>query len=185
MGPWIAVVRDPIDHFLSAWAEIRFRKYQLRKIRKREKFRHPETEEWMSGDYDLRVRAFLHEVRQTIWPVKKRTEKTHANPQANFLMDENGEIYDNVQVVGDLSEMKTVLTKVGNFRQWTDNSTGRDSSLNEVKQQYFPRRPDLLSKLTLTALCEFHEIDYFLFDFDPPIVCTEKGGPFASWWGKV
>ncbi|KAL3902816.1 MAG: hypothetical protein SGARI_005661 [Bacillariaceae sp.] len=96
---WIALVRDPIEHFLSAWAEIRYRRYLNRKKRRKEEFRHPENEEWMIGDYDQRVKTFLAEVKSTIWPETIRSENTHANPQANFLMDENGTIFDNVQVM--------------------------------------------------------------------------------------
>jgi hypothetical protein len=167
-------VRDPIDHFLSGWAEAGMRVYE-EAIQKYPSFHHPE---WENQGYDKRVHKFLKEVKsiasQGMSP--EMTDHVHAFPQANFLINEKGEINHHVKVVGDLREMQQVLPMVG-FTSYDEGIVGRDSSQNSIKKAHFQSRRDLLSKKTMRELCRFLAMDYYLFDFEPPSVCVGKGGP--------
>ena len=170
---WVALVRDPIDHFLSGWAEDGVREPKI-------ELKHNVTQ-----DYDKRVHDFLQVVKGSIWPTMIHSVRTYAFPQASFMMDDNGRLYDNLMVVGDLTEMQTVLEDVVDFQKWKDGTIGRNASANDYKQKVFPSRRDLLSDETILDLCDFLKVDYFLFDFEPPAICTEKGGPLEGWWGKA
>lgn len=94
------------------------------------------------------------------------------------MIDENGHIDHHVKLVGDLHEMGAVL-EIAGFHNYTDSVKGRDSSANAVKAEYFPSRRDLLQDQTILELCEFLALDYFLFDFEPPEICVQEGGPLA------
>lgn len=94
------------------------------------------------------------------------------------MINANGQIDQHVTIVGDLYEMKDVL-KIAGFQNYTDKIKGRDSSANKVKSEYFPARRDLLHNQTILELCEFLVLDYYLFDFEPPEICVQEGGPLA------
>jgi hypothetical protein len=174
---WVAFVRDPIDRFLSAWAECGFR--QMQHEIQLEVMQHHTVLNWLDADYDFRVRAFLNEVRDFTFPEPEMSCHTHAHPQANFMIDENGRLDDHVTMVGDLSEMRPVLVDIVGFQNFSEEVKGRDSSSNTIKTEKFPAQRELLHDQTLLELCEFYAIDYFLFDFDPPAVCVAPGGPLA------
>lgn len=173
---WVAFVRDPIDRFLSAWAECGYRQYEGELSFGG--FEAHSTLNWLDDTYDFRVRAFLHEVQDFTFPDVWMSCHTHAHPQTNFMIDENGHIDHHITLVGDLREMQYVLDIAG-FHNYTETIKGRDSSANAVKTEYFPARRDLLHNQTLLELCEFLALDYFLFDFEPPEVCVGPGGPLA------
>ena len=94
------------------------------------------------------------------------------------MIDENGHIDQHVSLVADLHEMRRVL-EIADFHNYTDKVKGRDASSNVVKSEYFPSRRDLLQNQTILELCEFLALDYFLFDFEPPEICVQHGGPLA------
>lgn len=173
---WVTLVRDPIDRFLSAWAECGFRAYKgdidLDGLEKHSVLN------WLDEEYDFRVRAFLREVKDFTFPVVWGSCHMHAHPQANFMMDESGHIDDHVAIVGDLSEMKAILKTAG-LTNFTDDRKGRDASSNKIKSKYFPSNRELLRDNTIIELCEFLAVDYFLFDFEPPKICVQPGGPLA------
>lgn len=175
---WVAFVRDPIDRFLSGWAECGFRQYEG--TLSFGGFEEHSTLNWLDDTYDFRVRAFLHEVQDFTFPDVWMSCHTHAHPQANFMINENGHIDHHVTLVGDLGEMRSVL-EIAGFHNYTDTVKGRDSSANSVKAEYFPSRRDLLQNETLLELCEFLALDYFLFDFEPPEICIQPGGPLAPY----
>jgi hypothetical protein len=167
-------VRDPIDHFLSGWAEAGMRVYE-EAIQKNLSFKQPK---WENQSYDERVHKFLKEVKSIAsqGTSPEMTDHMHAFPQANFMINENGEINRHVKVVGDLQEMQQVLPMAG-FTRYDEGIVGRDSSENSIKKTHFPYRKDLLSRNTMRELCQFLAMDYYLFAFDPPSDCVGDGGP--------
>lgn len=175
---WVAFVRDPIDRFLSAWAECGFR--QLQNTTEYQAIHHHTVLNWLDGEYDFRVRAFLNEVKDFTYPEPDLSCHTHAFPQANYMMNENRAIDDHVTMVGDLSELRPVL-EIAGFKDFSDEVKSRDASSNTVKAEKFPARRDLLRDQTLIELCRFYAMDYYLFDFDPPTVCLQPGGPLARY----
>lgn len=173
---WVAFVRDPIDRFISAWAECGFRQYEG--TLSFGGYESHSTLNWLDDNFDFRIRAFLHEVQDFTFPDVWMSCHTHAHPQANFMVDANGHIDHHVTLVGDLGEMKDVL-EIAGFHNYTDRVKGRDAAANAVKSEYFPPRRDLLHNQTVLELCEFLALDYFLFDFEPPEICVQEGGPLA------
>ena len=94
------------------------------------------------------------------------------------MINENGHIDHHVTLIGDLYEMRSVL-QLANFTKYTSQGKGRDSADNAVKAEFFPARRDLLHDHTILELCNFLALDYFLFDFQPPEICVQAGGPLA------
>lgn len=172
---WLALLRDPIERFLSAWAECGVRLYEGEINFKGEERYSALT--WLEGDYDFRVRAFLREVKDYLPPL--RSCHTHAFPQANFMLNSTGHIDDHVRLVGDLSEMREIM-QIAGLRMGRGDLVGRDATEDLVKKYYFESKPQLLSDGTLLELCEFYAIDYFLFDFNPPAICVQPGGPLEK-----
>lgn len=172
---WLALVRDPIDRFLSAWAECGARLY-----RGEITFGGFENASVLNDleddDYDFRIQSWLHEIKAFLPPA--RSCHTHAFPQANFMLNGNGTIDEHIAIVGDLSEIAANL-EIAGVSLGMGDIVGRDANEDEVKQMYFPAHRDQLSKETILALCDFYAMDYFLFDFEPPESCTRKGGPLA------
>lgn len=101
--------------------------------------------------------------------------------------------YPQLKLVGDLQELSMILNLVG-LPYNSSVGDGRVSSRDEMKRQYFrstntlrrsgnetnmtvqssPRYHHRRRKLfptTLQAICNFVALDYFLFDFEPPIEC--------------
>lgn len=163
----IAVVRDPIDHFLSGWGECGNR-FPGRKA----KFN-------TTLPYDERVKNWLVYVKDYC-PFGGNTLcacKRHSYPQANFLLtnDSNGTwaLHPRLEIVGDLRELKEVLSFVG-LKYNEDIEPGRNASKSETKQRLFPREKGLISDTTMIELCQFLALDYLLFDFEPPDVCQNE-----------
>lgn len=175
---WVAFVRDPIDRFLSAWAECGFRNHEGSLAL--EDYEEHTVLNWLDGDYDFRLRAFLHEVRDFTFPEPFMSCHIHAHPQANFMMNENRQLDPHVTIVGDLSELRPVL-EIANFEDFSDHVKGRDASANEIKARYFPSNRSEIKNQTLLELCEFYAMDYFLFDFKPPGACIQEGAPLARY----
>ncbi len=174
---WLALLRDPIDRFLSAWAECGVRLYE-REINFKGHERYSSLN-WLEEDYDFRVRAFLREIRDYLPP--ERSCHTHAFPQTNFMLNSTGHIDDHIRFVGDLTEMRIAL-QIAGLRLGQSDLVRRDAGDDLVKSYYFQARRELLSRDTILELCEFYAIDYFLFDFDPPAICMEPDGPLERFY---
>lgn len=154
----LATVRDPIDHFLSGWAECGSRlnkfcqSYFLRSFQ----------------SYDEKIMYWLSSFRKSeCWC------KTHSLPQSSFLLvrDNDGQvIFDpSIDTLGHMKELPELLDFVGfPYKQSIPN--GRNASLNKRKRK-FPRNKSLLSESTILELCKFLALDYYMFDFEPPEVC--------------
>lgn len=172
---WVTLVRDPIDRFLSAWAECGVRLYeQMINFDGEEIY---SSLQWIEEEYDFRIRAFVQEVENYLPPTKSC--HTHAFPQANFMMNRANNINPNVVIVGDLSEMRQNL-EIAGLRLGSNTLKVRDANEDLVKSFYFQSHREKLSNTTLLELCEFLAMDYFLFDFDPPAICIEESGPLSN-----
>ncbi|CAB9513747.1 expressed unknown protein [Seminavis robusta] len=165
---WIAVVRDPIDHFLSGWAECGLRYFSRDD-------EHDPLYGSLAGihrDYDARIQDWLQSVKAHLGSSRCWM---HSHPQVNFMIHNRTHSIDtHIHAVGDLSELKEMVVHIGKFQGWRDGNTGRDASLSDVKVKNFPSRKDLLSKDTILKLCEFLQLDYFLLDFQPPEICEQE-----------
>lgn len=172
---WVALVRDPIDRFLSAWAECGVRLYENEITF--DGFESMSALNWLDGEYDFRVRAFLREVQDYLPPA--RSCHTHAFPQANYMINSKGNIDKHVTIVGDLSEMRESL-ELASLRIGPEDLVVRDASEDLVKNHFFQSRREELSNQTLVELCRFLAMDYFLFNFVPPEACVAPGGPLED-----
>jgi hypothetical protein len=167
----LALVQDPIDRFLSAWAQC-----GVRLCERRIKFIRDTTYSslnWRHEEYDYCVRAFLLEV-QPFCPLRSCTRLSTSQ-----FHDRSIENNCHVVFVGELSEMRQGLGIAG-FQMGTKHLVERDAGQNMVKSLYFPSDRNLLSRSTLLELCEFLALDYFLFDFVPPTIWVEDGAPLAT-----
>jgi len=168
-------VRDPIDHFLSGWAECGFRSENPDKD---PAFR-------MDLDFDERVQNWLTcvkgDTKRGAGMRKHCKDAIHSYPQSNFLLDIDvpHSIDTKLELVGDLAELRKLMGVVG-FRVGEDDMTRaqatgpRDSSQSKEKVERYPRNKALLSDFTLRQICEFVILDYYLFDFTPPDACLEQ-----------
>lgn len=104
----LATVRDPIDHFLSGWAECGKKHFTAMK-----KLIDPDA------TYDDRVRAWLHYVRYGSNKCALRKGllscRAHSHPQANFLfLNETTFGWDpRYDIIGNLREMPGSLNMIG------------------------------------------------------------------------
>jgi len=163
----LATVRDPLEHFLSGWAECGSRNFKVM------------MNLTASDAYDDRVQAWLQylttdaseQIRKGGQAMKHC--RIHSFPQANFLLQSDGEFNTNIDIVGDLGEIPALLEAVG-FHYNASISKGRDASKDEIKSRHFPPNKSLLSARTITDICRYVALDYYLFDFDPPATCREE-----------
>jgi hypothetical protein len=88
------------------------------------------------------------------------------------LLTKDGIIQGKLEIVGDLREMPGVLM-LADFDYNVTIQTGRNAEEALIKQQYYPKRKDLISKYTMREICKLVAVDYFLFDFEPPNVCSD------------
>jgi len=148
---WMTFVRDPIDHFLSGWAECGER-----------------SRETSDLSYDMRIRNWLDDTKAAIQT--RHGCAIHSFPQGTFLLNREGHVYPQMALIGDLREMVEVLGIAG-FEYDENRGEGRIASANLFKQEHYPSRKDLISDETMRYICAFVAIDYFLFDFEPPQAC--------------
>ncbi len=165
---WFTFVRDPIDHFLSGWAEC-FHRMQFEKNHTVSLPINTTVEE----SYDLRVNEWIDAVTALARPDIKAACEIHSFPQANSLLDPGGHIPTQLEIVGDLSELPAILAQV-RFNYNPTIESGRNSTANSYLQTFFPKRKDWLSYKTKRRLCHFLAMDYFLFDFEMPPACTRR-----------
>jgi hypothetical protein len=148
---WLTVVRDPIGHFLSGWAEC------------------GDRENITSQDsYDTRIQDWLKRVnkKNRYWCA------VHSLPQANFMFNASGDVDSRLVLVGDLQQLPDVLGLVGFEFNFT-KKRGRNAGTNSFKKKHYPSRKDLISNATMRDICDFVAIDFFLFDFEPPEACKD------------
>lgn len=167
----LTFIRDPIDHFLSGWAEASMRIHE-----------NAETTPpaWKEEGYSERIDKYLEEVKHAAFHGNKRkaamSAYTHSFPQANFLIRPmTGGVNEKVQIIGDISEMQQIMDLVGFDHD--PEIHGRNSASNTLKKTHFPVRKELISDEVMLKICKFVAMDYFLFEFDPPAVCAQPGGP--------
>jgi hypothetical protein len=195
-----ALVRDPIDHFLSGWAECNLRLSQ--------ELGPKDFEEYIGSlanvTYDSRISDYFLMVK---WQYDRRLCgcSKHSFPQGNFLLDhskakrnEEPPVYaidPRLRFIGDLSELKGVLElllpnyakrfeetpskpkdhRINDYNQSTAKSAANSAADNELKSKYFSAEAvrESLSNKTLRLICDFVAIDYYLFDFEIPEACRD------------
>lgn len=177
----ITAVRDPIQHFLSGWAECGAR-LQLQNTS-------------LYGtladySYDVRVQNYLMSAVECSRGRKERSRRLtlaekkfcscskHVLPQFTYLLyrnERNNEIQidPKLDIIGEMNEMSK-LVKLAGFSFDRAVKTGRNAESNVIKTTYFPKRIDLLSNKTLEGLCRFLVMDYIAFDYDPPSACFNQ-----------
>jgi hypothetical protein len=132
---WVTWVRDPIDHFLSGFAECGYR--QLENLNDDMGNLTKTWEKLLKVPYNSGVRRFLRKTMDLSKQQRSYECEIHGFPQANSLLFKNGTIDNHVVVLGDMREMEGVLELV-NFQYNSTIKKGRDSSQNEVSQTLPP-----------------------------------------------
>ena len=163
---WFTFVRDPLDHFLSGYSECGFRSSRNIKV--------GELPVWNESDYNRRIVEYLDKVQQSSgWlPCE-----LHSYPQVNSLLNPvNGEFHAQLQAIGDVTEMPTFLERITGFAYNSNKSAGNDATTNPIKVHYFPAHKDLLSNETLQKICRYIALDYYFFDYEPPLACQAHDG---------
>jgi hypothetical protein len=159
----LATVRDPVDHFLSGWAE----------CGKRGGVKRCSNCFKSSVPYDEKIQNWLSFVQKC--KGKKRCScNVHSMPQANFLFAGEGKyvIDPKLDIIGDLMELPALLELVG-FPYNATIPSGNNATEEQIKRVAFPNDKSGLSNSTMQKLCKYVELDYFLFDFEPPVGCHQ------------
>jgi hypothetical protein len=162
----VTFVRDPIDYFLSGWAECGFRWH---------KSRIPELKEMAKENSDdaLSPRIFEYGLQRRKEP--RSNCLRHAFLSSGKLCIEQWRgSKQSKKKIGDLREISGVLLLVG-FPYNHSKTRGKDASQSKLKTTYYPSRKNLISNVTMLEICQFVAIDYFLFDFEPPEACRGQG----------
>mmetsp|Transcript_23301 Transcript_23301/g.29381 ORF Transcript_23301/g.29381 Transcript_23301/m.29381 type:complete len:295 (+) Transcript_23301:84-968(+) len=167
----VAVVRDPIDHFMSGWAECGSRATDLKESK------------WFDPDINVNKRAlFWLWNLESCLSTKLRSRGpecvciSHSFPQATFLLDpetKGTSILPNIEMVGHLSELHGMLLLAGLDYDPSEVKSVRIASTNPSKVSNFSWNKNMLSDGTLMLICEFVILDYYLFDFEPPARCRD------------
>lgn len=162
----VAAVRDPLDHFLSGWQECgkRFKKEM-------------DYDKTSDEEYDGRMSKWLNRTKSLARGERSCKKHLwcicalHSLPQANFMISKTTKTIDpKIVLVGDLNELPSLLAVAG-FHYDNSKGIGREASSNKIKKKYFPRKTELISNDTMRSICDFLEVDYFLFDFELPEAC--------------
>jgi hypothetical protein len=161
----VATLRDPIDRFLSGWAECGERNKN-----------YMEYEKTDDKDYDGRIQLWLNRTKSLAFNKSscRRSEQCmcgfHSLPQANFMLTGKKIIDPKIGLVGDLHELSDVLALTG-FQYDYSISTSRNATTSSLKNKYFPIKKHLITDDTMRGICEFLRLDYYLFDFELPEPC--------------
>ena len=175
---WMALVQEPIKHFLEGWAMAELKMVEEVKGRGHDDLASKIIASWEAPDttYDDRVSEFLDRV--LAYSTKQTTAQMsplmHALPQTNFLMDGLGFLHPNLAIIGELNEWKGMMELVG--FQGNPDKTMLDAT-PILRAKYFPSRMEGLSRNTIIRLCDFLAMDYYLLSYDAPLVCLQKLGP--------
>ena len=164
---WFTFVRDPIDHFLSGWAEC----FHRMRVADNYTVTIPENTS-VEESYDQRVNEWIDAVTAMARTDIKAACEIHSFPQVNSLLDPHGRIPRQLKIVGDLFELPAILAHIG-FDYNPSIESGRNATANPYLQTYFPKRKDWLTYKTKRRLCRFLVMDYFLFDFEMPPACSK------------
>ena len=181
---WFTVVREPMDHFLSGWSECGDRDRKHLRIQLGLPPTGPLDENEpippnLLLDYDSRVSDWLMQVQAT--PMAKWNCTMHSFPQVNYMLNRRGDVFPQLQIVGDLRELPAVMQTVG-FPYQETVQTGRNATADEYLSTYYPRRVDLLSNETMRNLCDYLAIDYFLLGYPLPPPCHDMPPRGYSIW---
>lgn len=158
-------VRNPIDHFLSGWAECGFRS------------ENPDEDPSFTLDTGIneRIASWLDKLEEEVVSQKsKHPCYGHSLPQASFMLDpHNNEkfISPKLEIIGDLHELSAMLEMVGFTKP--PKKRARSASDNHIKVDRYPKDIRLLSDQTVQRICKFVMVDYLFFDFEPPSPCRE------------
>lgn len=165
----MAVVRDPLDHFLSGWQECGERSPGYMEWKKRS-----------DSEYDGRIRKWLERcqilARGESYPeatAMQRMCALHSMPQTNFLIANDSRVDPNILLVGDLQELPKLL-QVAGVDYNHSILVGKNSLFSTLKTTYFPKKLHLIANDTMRSICDFLSLDYFLFDFELPEPCKTK-----------
>ena len=162
----IATVRDPISHFLSGWSECGKRLPDMMLQGIANQTYDERVSDWLSIVQELQRGEYRIEGKGSNCPV-------HSYPQSNFLLQKKGniyEIYSQLRILGDTREIPGMFSLAG-MEYNTSLSSMNVASGDKIKSTHFPKMVDELSDETVSKLCQFLALDYYLFDFDPPVVC--------------
>lgn len=161
----VATVRDPIDHFLSGWAECG--------KRGSEEAAHFQND-FSTLSYDERILQWLIVVKENESKCKSNKCCIHSYPQVNFLSARKSNLTfsldPRITVIGDLKELPHLLEFVG-FAYNLSIPSGRTAASDQLKNEKFPKRRNLISNRTCLELCRFLILDYFLLDYPLPPAC--------------
>lgn len=175
---WMALVQDPIQHFLEGWALTELKLVQEFQDRDHGDLASRIVASWEASDmsYDDRVSEFLDRVKKYSTKAATATlsPMMHALPQTNFLLDDVGQIHPNIEMIGDVSEWKAMMELAG-FQKNAD-LTHLDQTPT-LQSKYFPSEVNRLSRDTIIKLCDFLAMDYYLLSYDAPTACLKKNGP--------
>jgi len=159
-------VRDPISHFLSGWSECGKRLPDIMLQGIANQTYDERVSDWLSIVQELQRGEYRIEGKGSNCPV-------HSYPQSNFLLQKKRkkyEIYSQLQILGDTREIPGMFSLAG-MEYNTSLSSMNVASGDKIKSTHFPKMVDELSDETVSKLCQFLALDYYLFDFDPPVVC--------------
>lgn len=175
---WMALVRDPIQHFLEGWAIAEIKVIKEIMAKGHDDLASKIKAEWESTGmtYDQRVNDFLERVKKY-----SRNSATagisplmHGLPQSNFLMNDAGTVHSNLLAIGDANEWEAMMEMAGFKGDVRETDLDAESTL---RAKYFPTKLKGLSRQTILNLCDFLAIDYYLFRYDAPSSCLKKYGP--------
>lgn len=172
----MTVIRDPLDHFLSGWAECGFRL----------NLHNTSAYDMLANEnsYDVRVQKYLQSTITCLVKEKDNHDvpidlcrcSTHSHPQFQYFLFQNGDeilVDPKLRIVGDMMELESVSELTG-FTFNRPSIIGRNAEDNVIKKTHFPKSIDLLSNSTLQNICDFVLMDYIAFDFEPPSLCREQ-----------
>ena len=184
----LATVRDPIDHFLSGWAECG-RRNIARMANKKQAINDINATSYDDRVFQWLGRAMRHQYNT---PNEWYTCINHSLPQANYLLlktqhprliqyqrRKHGQSYHSsnyfhprLDLVGDMYELPELLRLVG-FDYNETIGIPNNATSNSIVNILWPKNKSLLSNRTVDALCKFLALDYYLFDFEPPARCQD------------
>ena len=173
----IATVRDPIDHFLSGYAECGKRNQEVLQGLNLN-FTTASHQEIVQL-YNKRILDWLALVNGKD-PICRKPGRfrmacscrSHSFSQASFLIQgqgANASIHPALRMVGHLHELPHLLDVVANFS--ISNVTSGNNATADNGKSLFLRRKDWLYSSTIQSICRFVYLDYLLFDFEVPEAC--------------
>jgi len=167
-------VRDPIKHFMSGWQECMER-------HAKELMKNGGDPNFLLANYDEVIHNWLVDTRHSSdkHDKHKRLIETsdpncirHSHPMINSMLGNDFQFLPNLKLIADLSELSQVLSILGIEYVHKDGYI-RNSTINVLKQRYFPVDMEELSLRTLLEICDYVALDYCFLDFKPPALCED------------